>query len=178
MRRVADAAADEVARVYQGLGWRDAVTLDARAAELQLGVRLPSPEDIAQAQKVLAEAGAGGLRTAPQVYARETTLLAKYPAAVPVTVQAFRIGDLAVAQIPCEVFAEIGLRLKHESALQPAFTISLANGYNGYLPTPQQHALGGYETWRARSSYLEVDASEKITAALLTLLTELKQTSR
>lgn len=178
MRRVADAAADEVVRMYQGLGWRDAVTLDARAAELELGVRLPSPEDIAQAQKVLAEAGAGGLHTAPQVYARETTLLAKYPAAVPVTVQAFRIGELAVAQIPCEVFAEIGLRLKRESALQPAFTISLANGYNGYLPTPHQHALGGYETWRARSSYLEVDASEKITAALLKLAAELKQASK
>ena len=27
--------------------------------------------------------------------------------------------------------------------------IELANGYNGYLPTPQQHALGGYETWRS-----------------------------
>jgi neutral ceramidase len=30
--------------------------------------------------------------------------------------------------------------------------------------------LGGYETWRARSSYLEVHASEKITAEILTLL--------
>ena len=47
------------------------------------------------------------------------------------------------------------------------FTISIANGYYGYLPTPDQHALGGYETWRARSSYLEVNASEKILAAAL-----------
>lgn len=178
MRHVADAAADEVARVYQGLSWRDAATLDARAAELELGVRMPSPEDVAQAEKTLAEAGKGGLHTAPQVYARETTLLAKYPKTVPVTVQAFRVGDLVIAQIPCEVFAEIGLRLKRESALQSAFTISLANGYNGYLPTPQQHVLGGYETWRARSSYLEFDASEKITAALLGLVNNLALTGK
>ena len=56
------------------------------------------------------------------------------------------------------MFVEIGLEIKKKSPLKPTFTIELANGYNGYLPTPEQHELGGYETWRARSSYLEVDA--------------------
>jgi hypothetical protein len=36
-----------------------------------------------------------------------------------------------------------------------------------YLPAPQQHKLGGCETWRAKSSYLEVDASPKIVAQAL-----------
>jgi hypothetical protein len=44
--------------------------------------------------------------------------------------------------------------------------VSLANGYNGYLPTAEHHAAGGYETWRARSSYLEVGAAEQITMRL------------
>jgi hypothetical protein len=83
---------------------------------------------------------------------------------------AARIGALTVAAIPCEVFVEIGLALKATKPLAEHFTISLANGYNGYLPTPEHHALGGYETWRARSSYLEVDASKKITATLRDLL--------
>jgi hypothetical protein len=56
--------------------------------------------------------------------------------------------------------------------LKPTFTIQLANGYNAYLPTPEQHELGGYETWRARSSYLEVQAAPKITDTLLKLLEE------
>jgi hypothetical protein len=34
--------------------------------------------------------------------------------------------------------------------------------------------LGGYETWRARSSYLEVDASTKISSVLFELLQKLK----
>ena len=84
--------------------------------------------------------------------------------------QALRIGGLGIVAIPCEVFAEIGLELKRRSPLQPSFTISLANGYNGYLPTPRQHQLGGYETWRARSSYLEAHASRKMTGNLLKLL--------
>jgi hypothetical protein len=44
------------------------------------------------------------------------------------------------------VFVETGLELRKRSPLADTFTIELANGYNGYLPTPGQQALGGYET--------------------------------
>ena len=90
-------------------------------------------------------------------------------------VQALRIGeDLAIVAVPCEVFAEIGLEIKKRSPFKNTFIISLANGYNGYLPTPGQHALGGYETWRSGWSYLEVDASTKITDEVLAMLLTLK----
>ena len=52
--------------------------------------------------------------------------------------------------------------------------IELANGYSGYLPTPQGHEWGGYETWAARSSHLEIGAEPKIRAMLLKLLGLLK----
>ncbi|MFO7976876.1 MAG: hypothetical protein R6V12_19875, partial [Candidatus Hydrogenedentota bacterium] len=84
-----------------------------------------------------------------------------------------RIGDLSIAAIPCEVFAETGLEIKEKSPFAKTFTIELANGYNGYLPTPEQHALGGYETWRARSSCLEVPASDAITTAVFELFDQL-----
>jgi hypothetical protein len=41
------------------------------------------------------------------------------------------------------VFVEIGLEIKKRSPLRPTFTIELANGYNDYLRTPEQHRLGG-----------------------------------
>src|SRR5205814_8506839 len=104
--------------------------------------------------------------------ARETVLRAHLPDKVRLKIQVRRIGDLGIVAIPCEVFTEIGLQIKAKSPMKRTFTVSLANGYNGYLPTPAQHALGGYETWRARSSYLEVPASEKLTAAALELLGE------
>jgi hypothetical protein len=81
-----------------------------------------------------------------------------------------RIGDLGIAAVPCEVFAATGLEIKASSPLKPTFLIELANGYNGYLPTPEQHAWGGYETWPARSSYLEVDAAPRIRDGVLDLL--------
>jgi thiol-disulfide isomerase/thioredoxin len=60
--------------------------------------------------------------------------------------------------------------VKEQSPLGTTFVIELANGYNGYLPTPEHHELGGYETWRARSSYLAEDAEPKIRQTVLDLL--------
>ena len=55
-----------------------------------------------------------------------------------------------------------------------ADTIELANGCSGYIPTPEQHKLGGYETWPARSSFLETGAAPKIQAALMSLFQQLR----
>ena len=54
--------------------------------------------------------------------------------------------------------------------------IGLANGRYGYLPTPRQHALGGYETWLGTSK-VQVDASELIVEQLLKMLETLKKSS-
>jgi hypothetical protein len=156
---------------------KDEAQLAARMATLDLAVRKPASDEITRAEQLLAEAGGidGSLKTLGQIYARESVLLAKFPDHVPVTIQALRIGDLGLVAIPCEVFAEIGLEIKEKSPLKPTFIIELANGYNGYLPTKRQHELGGYETWRARSSYLEIGAAERITAKALELLSELRR---
>jgi hypothetical protein len=171
-----DRVAGDVARAafeaWKAIEWHSSEPLAMREAELELGVRRPSPEELTRAREILAAAGGKELKGLDQVYARETTLIADYPATVRLKLQAIRIGDLGIAAIPCEVFVEIGLAIKKRSPLKPTFTIELANGYNGYLPTPEHHALGGYETWRARSSYLEVDASPKILETVLRLLND------
>jgi hypothetical protein len=79
---------------------------------------------------------------------------------------------MGIVSSPCETFVETGLAIKKLSPFKPTFTIELANGYNGYLPTARQHALGGYETWHAKSSYLAVDAETKIRETLLKLLND------
>jgi hypothetical protein len=92
---------------------------------------------------------------------------------VTTVMQAFAIGDLAITAIPFEVFTEIGLEIKARSPFPDTFTIELANGSNGYLPTPAHHDLGGYETWLG-TNRVERDASEKITAKILGLLERVK----
>ena len=65
----------------------------------------------------------------------ESRCLANSPDDVSVILQAIRIGDLGIASIPFEVFTEIGLEIKEKSPLAKSFTIELANGSYGYLPT-------------------------------------------
>jgi len=172
-RLVADSVARAAHKAYQTIKHRDWVELAMAQKEIELGVRRPTPAEVDRAHEILAKADRP-LRSLPEVYARETVLMSRYPATVKVVVQAIRIGELGIVSSPCETFVDIGLEIKKRSPLRPTFTIELANGYNGYLPTPAQHKLGGYETWRARSSYLEVDAAPKITAAILTLLNDVK----
>ena len=89
---------------------------------------------------------------------------------VELKLQAIRIGELGITGIPNEVYGITGLKLKARSPLQPTFNIELANGAEGYIPPPEQHALGGYTTWPARTAGLAVDAEPQIVATLLGLL--------
>jgi len=90
-----------------------------------------------------------------------------------VIIQAVRIGDQAVLSMPFEVLVEIGLEIKEKSPFPHTFTIELANGGYGYLPPPNQHKLGGYETWLGTSRF-EKDTSVILVKNLLEMLEELK----
>jgi hypothetical protein len=170
---VAQSVAATALATYKQLSWQATAPVATAERDITLAVRQPAPDELTRAKKIVATTkrdADGQFSGRKPIYALETLALASYPDTVPVKLQAHRIGALTIASAPCEIFVEIGLALKATKPLSEHFTISLANGYNGYLPTPEQHALGGYETWRARSSYLEVDASTKITATLRDLL--------
>ena len=92
--------------------------------------------------------------------------------------QAIRIGELGITAMPAEVFGITGLAIKQKSPLRPTFNIELANGWDGYIPPPRQFELGGYTTWRARSSCLEVGAEPKIQAGVLELLGQVADSRR
>lgn len=175
IKLVASDLAQEVRRVRDSLKHQDWVPLKAAADELELAVRRPTPEMIKWAEGVLAKPkDAAPTHRLEQPYA-ERTLAARdaKPDTIKAVTQAFRIGDLGIAAIPFEVFTEIGLEIKSRSPFKDTFTIELANGSNGYLPTPAQHELGGYETWLG-TNRVERDASVKITAQTLEMLKRVK----
>lgn len=178
MKQVADDLGETAEKIYQQIEWREKVELDASLTQLELGVRKPDAERVEWAKQTAAPADTKLRLTRPQIYAREALALAKFPERVTIPLQGLRIGDLGIAAIPNEVFAETGLQIKKASAFgKDTFVIELANAYHGYLPGKEQHEGGGYETWPARSSYLEVEAEEKIRAKVLEILTGLKSTS-
>jgi hypothetical protein len=173
-RVVAEAVADAAVKALERAEYRADVRLSVAAGHLELPVRKPTPADIKRAEAILAKAAGRELKGVEEVYARETVLLAKYPEKVTIPLQAFRIGELAIGAIPCEVLTEIGLAVKKTSPYKPTCVVSLANGYYGYLPTAAHHELGGYETWRARSSFLGVNSSQLIEKELLGLIGRLQ----
>jgi hypothetical protein len=136
---------------------------------MSFGLRKPSPARLAWAADVLA-GRIKGTHHQTKTYADETQKLAGYPDALELPLQALQIGDLRIAASPCETFAETGLAIKAASTAAHTFTVSLANGYGGYLPTAEQHRFGGYETWAARSSLLEVEAEARLRQTLIELV--------
>ena len=175
IKLVAGAVAESAKYAYDRIDFVDWVPLKIKEQEMELGVRKPTKVELEIAETRLAEAGEGPYTDRVLIYANETVALAKFPNTVQVKLQALRIGDLGIAAAPTETFVETGLAIKKISPLKPTFTIELANGYNGYLPTIEQHLLGGYETWRAKSSYLAVDAEPKVRRALLEMLKEIAE---
>lgn len=178
MRAVADGIAQEALKVARSIKHQEWVPLTARTVVLNLAVRRPDDARLQWAREISANAKPDQRMSRPAIYARETLQLAGYPSTVPITLQAFRVGDLGIGAAPCEVFAETGLAIKKQSPFEATFTVELANGYGGYLPTPEQHSWGGYETWAARSTFLEVGAEPKIRTGILELLQSLKETAR
>jgi len=175
MKVVAGNVAREVMRSYTDVQYRDWVRLDAAMEELTLNVRKPDREMIERANWVLSRPDTvTPMHKHEEAYAGRILQLLEWPDQINVIVQAFRIGDLGVAAIPFETFAEIGLEIKAKSPFEPSFTIGLANGIYGYLPTPRQHKLGGYETWMGTNK-VEIRASEKIVQKTLDLFSGMQE---
>ncbi len=174
MRLVANDVAAAAFKAYQTIQWHDTVPLGAAFQEMEIGFRHPTPEQLERAKGLLAKIKPGKKPdTLEEIYADRTVHVNDYPPRGPIPLQAFRIGDAGIATIPTEVFVEIGLEMKKRSPFKPTYVVSLAHGYLGYLPTPEQHKLGGYETWLG-TNRLEVDASTKIVTALLEMLEKLR----
>jgi neutral ceramidase len=175
MREVAEEVAEAVARAHQKIEFHDWVPLAAAQKELVLAVRKPTEAQLGYVQQVLAKSeNTRPYHPLERVYAQRVLQLSESPEYVSIALQTFRIGDLGIAAIPFEVFTESGLEIKQKSPLKPTFTIELANGSYGYLPTPRHHALGGYETWLGTSK-VEVEASEKIVKTILDLFEGLRR---
>lgn len=174
IRIVADDVAREVLRVQRTLTHRDAVDLKAAQAELPLRMRRPTPAMLERARKILATpASASPAQSRDRDYAARTIGAERWPETLSVPLQVFRIGTLAIAAVPFETFTETGLEIKAKSPFADTFTIELANGGFGYLPTPEQHELGSYETWLGPNR-VEPEASRKIVARLVELFAEVK----
>ena len=148
IRIVARKAADAAWFAWRAIeSHRSDAPLGMLQREVTLRIRRPTAEQVERAKAVLAvtdEAERAKLPRLAEAYARRTLSLAKADETLTAQVQAVRIGDLAICTLPFEPLVEVGVELKRRSPFPRTMVIGIANGTNGYLPTPEQHKLGGY----------------------------------
>ncbi len=168
---------DKVAGALRDISWDDAPSLSSGYLETELRIRKPSLAELEAAARDFSEKDFNcismddeGIR---QIYAREQLLLNEYPDTHISPVQAFRIGNLVIGALGGEFFAETGLALKSSMKGVNYFSICLANAYGGYIPPEHEFENGGYETWRARSSFMEEGAEGILRKKMTALVGEL-----
>ena len=153
------------------------VILGVRQRHVTLKYRKPSKEQLLYAQAILAIKDKEAIERLPRLaqhYASAAISAANRPEeTVDVIVQAIRVGDAVLCAVPFETFAETGLELKQKSPFGRTIVVGIANGRHGYLPTPRQHELGGYETWLGTNT-VQKDASEIVVKNLVEMMGELR----
>ncbi len=173
MERVTEGLAQPVFGAIQTLNWQRGALLSVRYEEMQIGIRKPAEAELREAAQLLEQHPFAHLKLdshgMAMVYAREQLLLNEYPDTHTAAVQAIRVGNLVMGVLGGELFSETGLWLKNQIPGN-YFTICLANTYDGYVPPAHELEKGGYETWRARSSFLEIEAEEILRQKMVELV--------
>ena len=173
---VASKVADCAWRASREIPHQDDAKVAILQREVTLRYRKPSLEAVTRAEKILAmtEEEQKKLPRLADHYAARTIRDSQRPDTFEAIIQAIRIGEQVIVTFPFEVLVEIGLEIKAKSPFQHTMIIELANGSYGYLPTPRQHELGGYETWPG-TCRVQKDASVILTKNLLEMMTELHE---
>ncbi len=168
---------DIAIKAYAGIKYDDQPTLAMTETRMTLKYRTPDKQRLEWAQRVVTEMGDRLAKTPTEVYAREQIILNERQQ-TEIVVQAVRLGDIGIATTPNETYAITGLKIKAASPLPYNMVIELANGGDGYIPPPEMHAWGGYNTWAARSAGLEVNAEPKIAGAAIAALEKITNSVR
>ena len=162
--------ADKLQGALEKIEWKSEVTLSGTLQFVTLGVRKPTADEVEAAKKIVAETDYRLINpdaeAMKKIYAREQVLLNEYPDEIEFPIQALKIGDITIGALGGEFFAETGLDLKKRIATEKYFTITMANGYIGYIPPAHEIEKGGYETWRCRSSHIKENGERIVREAL------------
>ncbi len=90
-------------------------------------------------------------------------------------VQALRLGEAALVELPGEVFVEFGLMIKERSPFRHTYVASYANDYAGYVATRRAFMGGSYEVWPVINARIGREGGYLMVDKAVELLEELYQ---
>ena len=160
---------DRAIPAYESIEYRTNPDVVMTERRLKMKYRVPDQQRLEWAKRIVDGLNGQPPKTSREIYAREQLILHQRQH-TDIVLQALRVGNIAIAATPTETYAITGLKIKAASPLNQTMVIELANGGDGYIPPPEQHLFGGYNTWAARSAGLEVSAEPRVTEAIIEML--------
>jgi hypothetical protein len=146
--------------------------LAVRSTTLQIPLQQPTPEAIANAKAKTDKIGDPDTSFTDKVILVKNLDLARRGPTCPMEVQVVRLdSDTAIVFLPCEIFVELGLAIKHSSPFKKTIVTSISNDRPSYVPTKKAFTEGSYEVTNAR---VKSGAGEMLVDAAVQLLKEIK----
>ena len=161
--------------LLNGVQYHDWAPLDAIELVQTFDRQRPDEARLAWAREVVQAMGDRELPEVPsfaEVYACEALFLHETPQR-DIPLQALRVGEVGITNLPFEVYGITGVKLAQRSPFDIQMTVELANGGEGYIVPPHLHVFGGYNAWPARSAALIPAAEPEIVEISLSLLEKL-----
>ena len=148
-------------------------SLAVRSTKLTVPLKDFTPEELADARSKIDKLGDPDTDFTTKVVAVRVLDLAMRGPTWPMEVQVFRLdADNAIVCLPCEIFVELGLAIKHASPFKHTIVISICNDRPSYVPTKKAFTEGSYEITNAR---VKPGAGEMLVDAAVKLLREVKE---
>ncbi|MBX7255989.1 MAG: hypothetical protein K1Y02_06475 [Candidatus Hydrogenedentes bacterium] len=142
-------------------------SIDTATVGVSAAIRQASTKDLEKAKQRL-KGVATDCEDVDVSYAREmlaVDALRRKCATASLEIQGVRIADTFLWTAPGEVFQAFATDVRARSPFTKTIGVELANGYFGYICTPEAYSGGGYEVRLARSSMLEETAGHTIADA-------------
>ena len=179
-RFVGRALAGTVLQVYDKVEYVDVDDLQILHKFIEVDSQRPTPEQLPLAHKYKDLHDAGRDDEIPYTAMALTIAVSEAirmvnlengPDSFTLELTGLKIGPVAFVGIPGEPFTQIGVRIKETEGFKQIMPVCLTNGCNGYFPSPEAFAAGGYES---RSSIFGPKVSDQIVDGCKELLNELK----
>jgi hypothetical protein len=154
----------------------DHPSLAVRTKTLQVPLQEVTQEQLADARSKISKLGDTNTDFFVKVVAVKVLDLAMRGPTCPMEVQVFQLDpDTAIVCLPCEIFVELGLAIKHASPFKKTMVISICNDRPSYVPTKKAFTEGSYEVTNAR---VKPGAGEMLVEAAIELLKQVKDEPR
>ncbi|MCP4639651.1 MAG: hypothetical protein GY851_04430 [bacterium] len=139
---------------------------------VEVDLRHPSPEELSEAQRVWDQpAPTDADFTMDRVEALRRIRVSEIGPATTLEITVLTFGDVALVGMPCELFTELGRRIKDASPFAHTFVVTLADGTLGYVGTREALEEGGYEM---TSTLLASGMGERMADAAIGLLRKIR----